>query len=28
MVGYNMMQRDNSIYQRVPESDWRMDSTY
>ena len=28
LVGYNMMQRDNSIYQRVPESDWRMDSNY
>ena len=28
LVGYNMMQRDNSIYQRVSESDWRMDSNY
>jgi DNA-binding transcriptional ArsR family regulator len=26
MVGYNMMQRENSIYQRIPESEWRMDA--
>ena len=26
LVGYNMMQRDNSIYQRVPESEWRLDA--
>ncbi len=24
MVGYNMMQRENSIYQRIPEADWRI----
>jgi predicted transcriptional regulator len=24
MVGYNMMQRENSIYQRIPASDWRI----
>jgi DNA-binding transcriptional ArsR family regulator len=28
LVGYNMMRRENSIYQRVLESDWRMDSNY
>jgi predicted transcriptional regulator len=28
MVGYNMMQRENSIYRRNLESDWRMDSNY
>ena len=28
LVGYNMMQRENSVYQRVPASDWRMDSNY
>ncbi len=28
LVGYNMMKRENSIYQRVPESDWRMDSNH
>jgi DNA-binding transcriptional ArsR family regulator len=28
LVGYNMMQRENSIYQRVPAADWRMDSNY
>jgi predicted transcriptional regulator len=22
LVGYNMMQRENSIYQRIPEADW------
>lgn len=25
MVGYNMMTRDNSIYRRIPESEWRVD---
>ena len=25
MVGYNMMKRDNSIYRRIPESEWRVD---
>ena len=25
MVGYNMMTRDNRIYRRVPESEWRVD---
>ncbi len=24
MVGYNMMERDNSIYRRIPESEWRI----
>ena len=28
LVGYNMMQREDSIYQRVSESEWRMDSNY
>jgi DNA-binding transcriptional ArsR family regulator len=28
LVGYNMMHRENSIYQRLPEADWRMDSNY
>jgi predicted transcriptional regulator len=26
LVGYNMMQRENSIYQRIPESEWRLDA--
>ncbi|PSB57874.1 hypothetical protein C7B77_06870 [Chamaesiphon polymorphus CCALA 037] len=26
MVGYNMMSRQNSIYQRVPTSEWRTDT--
>ena len=25
MVGYNMMKRDNSIYRRIPESEWCVD---
>ena len=25
MVGYNMMTRDNRIYRRIPESEWRVD---
>ena len=25
LVGYNMMKRDNSIYRRIPESEWRVD---
>ena len=25
MVGYNMMTRENSIYRRIPESEWRVD---
>jgi hypothetical protein len=28
LVGYNMMHRENSIYQRLPEADWRIDSNY
>jgi DNA-binding transcriptional ArsR family regulator len=28
LVGYNMMHRDNSSYQRNPESEWRMDANY
>jgi DNA-binding transcriptional ArsR family regulator len=28
LVGYNMMRRENNIYQRVPETEWRMDSNY
>jgi hypothetical protein len=28
LVGYNMLHRDNSIYQRVPESEWRLDANY
>ncbi len=28
LVGYNMMHRENSIYQRLPESEWRMDANY
>jgi DNA-binding transcriptional ArsR family regulator len=28
LVGYNMMQRENSIYQRVPKSEWRLDGNY
>jgi hypothetical protein len=24
LVGYNMMQRENSIYQRIPAADWRI----
>lgn len=28
LVGYNMMQRENNIYQRVPTSEWRMDANY
>jgi hypothetical protein len=28
LVGYNMLHRDRSIYQRVPNSDWRMDANY
>jgi DNA-binding transcriptional ArsR family regulator len=28
LVGYNMMCRENSIYRRVPESEWRMDANY
>jgi DNA-binding transcriptional ArsR family regulator len=28
LVGYNMMHRENSIYQRLPESEWRMDVNY
>jgi predicted transcriptional regulator len=24
MVGYNMMERENSIYRRIPESEWRI----
>jgi predicted transcriptional regulator len=24
MVGYNMMERENSIYRRIPDSDWRI----
>jgi hypothetical protein len=28
LVGYNMMQRENSIYQRVIDTNWRMDSNY
>ncbi|WP_269744613.1 DUF2087 domain-containing protein [Chamaesiphon minutus] len=26
MVGYNMLFREHSIYQRVPASDWRIDT--
>ena len=28
MVGYNMMHRANSIYERIPESEWRINSNY
>jgi predicted transcriptional regulator len=28
LVGYNMMQRDNSVYQRIPEVEWRIDASY
>jgi DNA-binding transcriptional ArsR family regulator len=28
LVGYNMMRRENSIYQRVLESEWRIDANY
>ena len=28
LVGYNMMNRENSMYQCVPASEWRMDSNY
>ena len=28
LVGYNMLHRDKSIYQRVPESEWRLDANY
>ncbi len=28
LVGYNMMKREDSIYQRVLETNWRMDSNY
>jgi DNA-binding MarR family transcriptional regulator len=28
MVGYNLMQRENSVYQRIPESEWRIDANY
>ena len=28
LVGYNMMHRENSTYQRLPESEWRMDANY
>ncbi|WP_310481896.1 DUF2087 domain-containing protein, partial [Chamaesiphon sp. VAR_48_metabat_403] len=28
LVGYNMMYRENSIYRRLPESEWRMDANY
>jgi predicted transcriptional regulator len=26
LVGYNMMQRENSIYHRIPTSEWRIES--
>jgi predicted transcriptional regulator len=28
LVGYNMLQRDNSIYRRIPEVEWRIDANY